>query len=61
MIQKPPVPAAPAVKNYKMLADEDIIGNEDDDDDDDEAAADTATNKWKKLEADLKRIRKTEA
>ena len=57
------------LSNYKMLNDDDILlgskKNEDDDpamEDSDDAAPQTATDsKWKKLEADLKRIREREA
>ena len=53
-------------KNYKMLADEDIIGDDDDDSGDEDGVdaqqpADNATTKWKRLEEDLKRIRDKEA
>ena len=62
--------AAAPLKDYKLLADEDIIGaEEDDEEEDDLQAADlmndpkkaAVTAKWKKLEEDLKRIRKKEA
>ena len=57
------------LSNYKMLNDDNILlgskKNEDDDpamEDPDDAAPQTATDsKWKKLEADLKRIREREA
>ena len=48
-----------------MLQDEDIVGQGDDEDEDDEAAAASALpvvpDKWKKLEADLQRIRDRES
>ena len=56
------------LSNYKMINDDDILlgnkNNEDDDpaiEDNDNAETQTATDsKWKKLEADLKRIRERE-
>lgn len=48
-----------------MLQDEDIVGQGDEDDEDDEAAEASALpvvpDKWKKLEADLQRIRERES
>ena len=49
-----------------MLNDEDIIGNDDDDENDAQIMASSlaekaaAPDKWKRLEADLKRIRERE-
>ena len=53
MINEKPVAAAP-VKNYKLLADEDIIGNaEESNEDEDESLKNdpntSVTSKWKKL------------
>lgn len=71
-IQQETIAAAP-IKNYKLLADDDILreGDDLDDEDEDEEIAggkgslieplDQAASKWKKLEADLKRIRDKEA
>ena len=54
------------LSNYKMLNDEDIIGKDEDEEEEDENITNQVQNndvpdKWKKLEADLKRIREREA
>ena len=51
------------LSNYKMLDDDDILLGDDDAAAEDNDKADTQTaadSKWKKLEADLKRIRERE-
>ena len=50
------------LSNYKMLNDEDIVGEEDEDDSEEQVgkekpAVDEAPDKWKRLEADLAKIR----
>ena len=50
------------MSNYRILADEDIIGDDDKVENEDEGMAEAAAvpDKWKRLEADLKRIRDRE-